>query len=61
MGVYSGWECTAVGSVQRLGVCSGWEYTVVGSVQLLGVYSGWESFLLKYGGEIFLRDEVSSV
>ena len=28
---------------------------------MAGVYSGWDSFLLKYGGEIFLKDEVSSV
>jgi len=25
------------------------------------VYSGWHSFLLKYGAEVFLEDEVSSV
>jgi hypothetical protein len=26
----------------------------------MGVHGGWDSFLLKYGGEVFL-DEVSSI
>jgi len=28
---------------------------------VMGMYSGWDSFLLKYGGEGFLKDKVSSV
>jgi len=35
-------------------------YKVKLTGSVIGVYSGWDSFLLIYGGEVFL-DEVSSV
>jgi len=35
-------------------------YKVKLTGSVVGAYSGWDSFLLTYGGEVFL-DEVSSV